>query len=115
MDPVFEMTVTPVGDTLLVAPASDMDHSADADLQRVLHLLRDPGRTVGVDMSGVSFMDLTGLRFLVDLGHHCEDRGGTMLTYAWQRQPRRVVTTAAQLRLTVDPRPPSLRPVQQDS
>ncbi|WP_411104693.1 STAS domain-containing protein [Streptomyces sp. cmx-4-9] len=102
MDPAFTVTVVPVDDAVLVTPAGPMDDSSGPELRRALDLLGQSA-TVVVDLGAVPFMDLAGLHFLLDLRSHCEDRGGALHTHAWQRQPRRLIASTAEVRLTAEP------------
>ncbi|MBT2407599.1 MULTISPECIES: STAS domain-containing protein [unclassified Streptomyces] len=66
MESFFEITVDRAGDTLTITFAGEIDFSAERALDAVLGSL-PAGAAVVVDISGVTFMDLAGLRFLLAL------------------------------------------------
>ncbi|MGW7103429.1 STAS domain-containing protein [Streptomyces sp. NPDC054838] len=97
MDSFFEISVERTGpDAVRISPVGEIDHTAQADLEAVLATLPG-GAAVVLDMSRVSFMDLTGLQFLLDLRRLARASGAPILIAGWQRQPRRLLDLAAGL------------------
>ncbi|MDJ0385610.1 STAS domain-containing protein [Streptomyces sp. G-G2] len=94
MDSFFEITVVPAGGDVLVTPAGEIDMDVEAELDFVRTLL-PPRAAVVLDMSGVPFMDVTGLHFFLDLHRHAEHNGTSLRSLGWQRQPVRLLELAA--------------------
>ncbi|GHB51174.1 hypothetical protein GCM10010347_21150 [Streptomyces cirratus] len=90
MEAIFEITVERTGDTVLVTPAGEIDLAVEAELAAVLDSLPDQGAVI-LDMSAVTFMDLTGLRFLLDLRRLTARHGSTLVATGWHRQPLRLL------------------------
>lgn len=90
----FEITVEHIGTSVLILPCGEIDLSAEGDLRRVVENL-PACEAVVLDMSGVSFMDVAGLHFLLGLHHHARRTGAALLTIGWQRQPRHLLGLAA--------------------
>ncbi|MEV6686565.1 STAS domain-containing protein [Streptomyces sp. NPDC051130] len=90
MENFFEITVERNGDTVLITPAGEIDLAAEAELEAVLDSVPDRGAVV-LDMSAVTFMDLTGLYFLLDLRRVADRRGSTLTATGWRRQPLRLL------------------------
>lgn len=102
MESFFEITVERTGDTVLITPVGEIDIAAKADLDAVLASLPD-GCAVVVDMSAVSFMELTGLRFLLDLHRLAARHGSVLVTAGWRGQPVRLLTRVAEVRGSAAP------------
>ncbi|MFD2120777.1 STAS domain-containing protein [Streptomyces cirratus] len=71
-------------------PAGEIDLAVEAELAAVLDSLPDQGAVI-LDMSAVTFMDLTGLRFLLDLRRLTARHGSTLVATGWHRQPLRLL------------------------
>ncbi|MFE9925088.1 ANTAR domain-containing protein [Streptomyces sp. NPDC005774] len=78
-------------DRALLAPRGELVHGCADTLAQKLSQL--PARTarVDMDMSGVRFMDTTGLRFLEVLRDHGRLRSVPVTATGWTGQPRRIL------------------------
>ncbi|MGW1772045.1 STAS domain-containing protein [Streptomyces sp. NPDC002104] len=84
-----------IGDTFLVTLHGELDLSGT---QKFLPAI--PAQTVAVvvDMRDVSFMDLSGLRFLAALEQRTNEQGAVLLTIGWQPGPLLLTETVARSR-----------------
>ncbi|MEV7420652.1 STAS domain-containing protein [Streptomyces sp. NPDC089919] len=60
---------------VLVTVAGDLDIDTRTDVTQLIDELPLEGRTLTLDMSGVTFMDSSGLSLLLDLRRRVEDEG----------------------------------------
>jgi len=66
---LLHVTVEPLEDAIIVRAAGEIDMSTVALLRRELDTARAEGATVLLDLSGVRFMDSTGLHLLLEASH----------------------------------------------
>jgi anti-sigma B factor antagonist len=73
----FGVSVVDVGDVHVVRPTGELDlESADSFTQRLVDI---PGSTVVVDLSGLSFMDSSGISALIKVKTQMEHDGDSLL------------------------------------
>jgi anti-anti-sigma factor len=65
----LHVTVAPLEDARLVRAVGEIDLSTAAALRRELDTAREEGDTVLLDLSGVTFIDSTGLHLLLETSH----------------------------------------------
>ncbi|MEV7728866.1 STAS domain-containing protein [Streptomyces sp. NPDC087917] len=95
MEPFFEATVRSVGDSVVVTLGGEIDLLVEADLSLLLRNL--PAGAAVVDMSQVSFMDLTGLHFIITLRERARRSGTGLLVIGLQSQPQRLLDLAGEV------------------
>ena len=80
-DPMqFECTTEQAGDTVVVRPSGEVDReTADAFRDAMLEAVAEPGaRHVEVDLTGISFLDSSGVGALL-VAHRAADTDGRTL------------------------------------
>ncbi|MEU6890330.1 STAS domain-containing protein [Streptomyces sp. NPDC046557] len=113
----FEITVERTAQgSVRIRPAGEIDQTSRVDLEAVLASL-PAGAPVVLDMSGVPFMDLVGLRFLLGLRRLTRASGASVRIEGWQDQPRRLLDVAARLGAlrTGSQRSPGVSEVREDT
>ncbi|MFF8268220.1 STAS domain-containing protein [Streptomyces sp. NPDC016562] len=83
----LRVTLRRYGPTVHVLLAGEADHQAVHTLGEVRARLPRDVAVVACDLQNVSFMDVSGLRGLIDLHRYGRRHGATVLIYNWQRQP----------------------------
>lgn len=74
--PRFVCTVEPARDCVIVRPEGELDMATAPTLEDHIAELRSTGFDhVVVDLSGLTFMDSTGLRLLIQHSHHAAGNG----------------------------------------
>jgi anti-sigma B factor antagonist len=63
---VFRVTVEPVADACVMRASGPLDAGTADRLRSPLHAAREEGVTTLLDLSGVSFIDTSGLRVLLE-------------------------------------------------
>lgn len=81
------------GDDAVVVLAGELDINTSPDLQDALAPLCDAPRTVAVDLSGLEFIDSTGLAALLGAHKALNDQGGTLEL----RHPSKMVVGLVQI------------------
>jgi anti-sigma B factor antagonist len=66
---LFRVAVEPLEDAILVRATGEIDMSTVDVLERELTTAREEGSSVLIDLSGVTFMDSTGLHLLLEASH----------------------------------------------
>jgi anti-sigma B factor antagonist len=66
---LLRVTAEPLEDAIVVRAAGEIDMSTVALLRRELDTARAEGATALLDLSGVRFMDSTGLHLLLEASH----------------------------------------------
>jgi anti-sigma B factor antagonist len=84
-----DVTVEPSGETATVAISGDVDIGSAPGLREQLQRLE--ARKVVVDLSGVTFIDSTGLGVLVTAIKHAKESGGQLTLRAPSRSTRKVL------------------------
>lgn len=80
------------GPTAHLSLAGDLDHEAGAVIARVrAAALADDVVVIACDLHHVPFMDVSGLRCLLDLQELAREHGITVLAYNWRPQPLRLL------------------------
>ncbi|MFG2457774.1 ANTAR domain-containing protein [Streptomyces sp. NPDC048523] len=82
------------GGRAVLVPRGDLIHGCADTLTRTLAGLPDDTDRVDLDMTGVTFMDTTGLQFLEVLDTYARRRGTRVSATGWNDQPRRVLEMA---------------------
>ncbi|MGW7262191.1 STAS domain-containing protein [Streptomyces sp. NPDC054842] len=72
----------------------DLDHHAQELLEEVLAQLPKPTDDVLIDMGGVTFMDVAGLRLVSRLCKAAHTKGLSVRFIGWREQPRRLLELA---------------------
>lgn len=96
MDPIdygpLRITLRRYGPTVHLTLAGDLDHEAEAALAGVREAaLADEVVVIACDLHHVHFMDLSGLRCLLDLREAASELGIAVLAYNWRPQPLRLL------------------------
>ncbi len=81
------------GDDAVVILGGELDISTSPDLQNALAQLTDAPRHVAVDLSGLEFIDSTGLAALLGAHKALDDNGGTLEL----RHPSKMVVGLVQI------------------
>jgi anti-sigma B factor antagonist len=76
--PVFHVTVEPVEDACVIRAVGEVDMSTVDRLRAPLEAARRDGVTALLDLSGVTFIDSTGLHVMLDAARASEEAG-----WAW--------------------------------
>jgi anti-sigma B factor antagonist len=77
--PPFELTTNRQGSRFFIALVGELDLTARASFdQMLLEQLREPIRDVAVDLSGLTYMDSTGLFLVIELWRRCSEAGITV-------------------------------------
>ena len=89
----FTVVTAPVGDTIVVRLAGDLDiASMPAVRERLLGLLRPGASRLVIDMSAVRYADASGLAVLVNTQRRAILLGGTLRLAALRPEVARVLT-----------------------
>ncbi|MFJ6793162.1 STAS domain-containing protein [Streptomyces sp. NPDC091268] len=98
MDPAetgsLRIAVRCYGPTVHALLEAELDLAARPALARVSALLPEDVSVVACDLHHVSFMDVSGLHFVLDLYRRGRDRGAAVLFYNWQTQPAQLLGLA---------------------
>ncbi|MFE2525933.1 STAS domain-containing protein [Streptomyces sp. NPDC059382] len=94
----FEVTAVLAGGTVVITARGEIDLGALDGLDRILGTLPDTAAVV-LDLAGVTFMDLAGLRFLVRLHARAERHGDDLVILGLRGQAGDLFTLATELRL----------------
>ncbi|MGI5447091.1 STAS domain-containing protein [Streptomyces sp. CA-243310] len=94
----FEVTAVLAGGTVVITACGEIDLGALEGLDRILGTLPTPAAVV-LDLAGVTFMDLAGLRFLVRLHARAERHGDDLVILGLRGQAGDLFTLATELRL----------------
>ncbi len=80
MDPhALELSTEPRGDAVIVSFGGELDISSAARVEGELARVEaDAPAVLVLDLSGLSFMDSTGLRLVVGADHRARERGGRL-------------------------------------
>ncbi|MEV5321575.1 STAS domain-containing protein [Streptomyces sp. NPDC052687] len=90
-------------DRTVIAVAGEMDLASCHTLEEATLIIPLDGKTLHVEMSGVSFMDSTGLNLLLKLRRRLMAEGGRLLVTGLRDQPASVLrVTEADTLLTPD-------------
>lgn len=75
----MDVRIETAGDTTVAVLVGELDaHTCDAVGEQVVSAVADGARDVVVDLSGVSFLDSSGLRVLVRTRQEVLERGGRL-------------------------------------
>jgi anti-sigma B factor antagonist len=74
-DDSFELEERPDGDTTVVALHGELDLGSVETVRACLDALRTQGRGVVLDLDGLTFMDSTGIRVVLEAVQHSEEEG----------------------------------------
>ncbi|MEU6098114.1 STAS domain-containing protein [Streptomyces sp. NPDC047079] len=77
-------------DRTLITVSGDIDRQTCPELAQAAAVPLD-GRTLHLEMSGVSFMDSSGLHLLLLLRRRLHEDGGRLVVTGLQRQPTRLL------------------------
>ncbi|MBT2446219.1 STAS domain-containing protein [Streptomyces sp. ISL-43] len=92
----FESTVEAIGGAAVVTLEGDVDSAVQSDLNLLVDSL--PARAaVVLDMRGVSFMDLTGLHFVLTLRERSRKTRTALLVTGLRPQPQRLLYLAGEV------------------
>ncbi|MFJ9342081.1 STAS domain-containing protein [Streptomyces sp. NPDC101733] len=83
-----------MGDSVVVTLGGEIDLLVEADLSLLLRNL--PAGAAVIDMSEVSFTDLTGLHFISTLRERARRSGTGLLVIGLQPQPQRLLDLAGE-------------------
>ena len=76
LPPPFEVKITPERSRIWVAPSGELDIATAGAVQSELDDLHANGwRSVVLDLRGLTFMDSTGLRLVLDERRRCQEEG----------------------------------------
>ncbi len=92
MDPIgsggLQISLRRYGPTVYLALAGELDFEAEPAIARLRTVvLRDDIDVVACDLHRVPFMDVSGLRCLLDLQECAREHGITVIAYNWRPQP----------------------------
>ena len=76
--PFLQVDVLEEGEAVRVGPRGDLDLSNAEELRAVLVAQRVPGRQVLLDLSGLDFMDSTGIQVLLEADAAARENGHTL-------------------------------------
>ena len=96
--PTLAIGIRAEGDTLLVQVVGELDLASAPRLASCLRDLRDRAATVAVDLAGVTFIDLSGLRVLLDAQRAAHIDGGQLRIAAPGRSYARLLQTTHRMR-----------------
>ncbi|MET9803053.1 STAS domain-containing protein [Streptomyces sp. NPDC006368] len=99
MTDAFAVTVTHRPDETVIAVSGEMDITTCPDVEAAAVIIPLGGKTLLLDLTGVSFMDSAGLNLLLRLRRRLRSEGGRMAVTGLQDQPLGVLhlTEAYQL------------------
>jgi anti-sigma B factor antagonist len=103
---LFRVSAEPLDDAILVSATGEIDMSTVDVLQRELTTAREEGSTVLLDLSGVTFIDSTGLHLLLEASHSSGISDGGFFVVRPSRVVQRLIELSgtADLIMVVDPR-----------
>jgi anti-anti-sigma factor len=103
---LLHVAVEPLDDAILVSATGEIDMSTVDVLERELTTAREEGSTVLLDLSGVTFMDSTGLHVLLEASHSSAVSDWGFFVVRPSGAVRRLleVSGTADLIMVVDPR-----------
>ncbi|MET9568696.1 STAS domain-containing protein [Streptomyces virginiae] len=87
----FEIHIRRYGATVVVTPVGELDADCGQALNAVHEALHQDVAAVAFDMRCLSFLDVVGLRTLLDLARDTRSRGVALFAYNWQHQPRQLL------------------------
>ncbi|MET9324847.1 STAS domain-containing protein [Streptomyces sp. NPDC003038] len=87
----FRMMMRRYGPTVHLTPAGELDLDSRSALDEVQAALDGGVAVVACDMRHLTFLDVVGLRGLIDFVRRLDTRGIAFFAYNWQPQPRRLV------------------------
>ncbi|MFR9727147.1 STAS domain-containing protein [Streptomyces sp. MS19] len=90
----FTFTMTATADSVVLAPRGELDFDTLPDIEEALTRLPDSTGPVVLDMTGVPFMDLAGLRLACRLETGDLLRGRVVLARGWRPQPEKLLRLA---------------------
>jgi anti-anti-sigma factor len=96
MLPLLEVVVEPLEDGRLIRARGELDMSSVDALRGPLAAARDAGATTVVDMSGVEFIDSSGLHLILDAALDAET-DGSALSFRPSRQVLRILEVTGTL------------------
>ncbi|WP_369268701.1 STAS domain-containing protein [Streptomyces sp. R11] len=73
---LLSVVTTVNGDIRVVSPTGEIDQQTGEPLRQALDAITPPGPCVVADMSGVSFMDSTGINILITAHQDLAEAGG---------------------------------------
>ncbi|MFF8387814.1 STAS domain-containing protein [Streptomyces kanasensis] len=91
MSDTFTVAVTHHPHGTLVAVTGEMDLTTCPRVEEACTVLPVGGKTLRLDLSGVSFMDSTGLNLLLRLRRRVQGDGSRMVLTGLQDQPRHLL------------------------
>ncbi|MER7625785.1 STAS domain-containing protein [Streptomyces sp. NPDC126503] len=89
--PDFTVTAAHHPDKTLLTVSGEMDFDTCSQVEEVTAVLPVGNKTLHLDLSGVSFMDSSGLNTLLRLRRRIEDNGGRLVLTGLQDQPGQVL------------------------
>ena len=99
--PVGRGVMTPLGveitgrrDATRVSATGEIDFGTQGELERTMIDLSSDQRPLELDLSGVSFIDSSGLAMLLSMRNRCAECGGMLTLHAPSEQVRRVLELA---------------------
>ncbi|WP_052852180.1 STAS domain-containing protein [Streptomyces avicenniae] len=95
----FTLTTTSTAGSVVMAPHGELDYDTLSDIEDALTRLPVSAGPVVLDMTGVSFMDLAGLRLAYLLANEEPVAGRIVMARGWRPQPEKL------MRLVDLPRP----------
>ena len=103
---LLHVTAEPVEDAILVSATGEIDMSTGHMLRRALDAASDEAATVLIDMTGVTFIDSTGLHVLLEASHSSAVSDWGFFVVRPSRAVQRLIDVSgtADLIMVVDPR-----------
>jgi anti-sigma B factor antagonist len=74
-EPSFAITISRVGDTCLLAVSGELDMATARQLRAALDAESEGDAPIVVDLAALDFIDITGLRALLDAAGHAAAKG----------------------------------------
>lgn len=88
----LELSTRQEGERAVVTVAGEVDLETASQLgDHALHALRDGATHLVLDLTGVTFMDSTGLKVLISIQRRAELAGGTLAVAGPSRSVRRLL------------------------
>jgi anti-sigma B factor antagonist len=102
---LLHVTAEPLDSAIIVRAAGEIDVATVDLLRRELDTAREETASVLLDLSGVTFIDSTGLQLLLDASHSSAVGDWTFLIVRLSRIVRRLIEVSgtADLLMIVDP------------
>jgi anti-sigma B factor antagonist len=91
---IFEMGERRDGETVVLVLTGELDLDTVGDVEQRLAELRTAGRTVRLDLDGLTFMDSTGIRLLLSAAEDATREGWTFHVTRGSQQVQRVLSAA---------------------